>query len=55
MYPFIPGDLVKLMIASLVVGADGAMVDYRERARHQPLGEERPGVALTKLRARRYL
>ena len=31
MYPFIPGDLVKLMIASLVVGAGWAIADKRRR------------------------
>ena len=31
MYPFIPGDLVKLIIASLVVGAGWAVADYREK------------------------
>lgn len=31
MYPFIPGDLVKLIIASLVVGAGWAVVDFRNR------------------------
>ena len=31
MYPFIPGDLVKLMIASLAVGAGWAIADRRRR------------------------
>ena len=31
MYPFIPGDLVKLMIASLVVGAGWVIADWRRR------------------------
>ncbi len=33
MYPFIPGDLVKLMIAALVVGAGWKYVDYRRQTR----------------------
>ena len=31
MYPFIPGDLVKLMIASLVIGAGWVIADRRRR------------------------
>jgi biotin transport system substrate-specific component len=34
MYPFIPGDLVKLMLASVVVGAAWRYVDHRNRS-HQ--------------------
>ena len=29
MYPFIPGDLVKLMLASVVIGAAWRYVDHR--------------------------
>ena len=35
MYPFLPGDFVKLMIASLVVGAGWAYVDYRAKKREE--------------------
>ena len=31
MYPFIPGDLVKLMIASLVIGVGWTIADKRRR------------------------
>jgi biotin transporter BioY len=35
MYPFIPGDLVKLMLASVVVGAAWKFVDHRTSNRQQ--------------------
>ena len=31
MYVFIPGDLVKLMIASMIVGVGWTLVDYRNK------------------------
>jgi hypothetical protein len=31
MYPFIPGDLVKLMLAALTVGGLWKLVDHRTR------------------------
>ena len=40
MYPFIPGDLVKLMIASLVVGAGWMLVDHREKKRQESQSSE---------------
>ena len=40
MYPFIPGDLVKLMIASLAVGAGWMVVDYREKKRREAQSSE---------------
>jgi len=40
MYPFIPGDLVKLMIASLVVGAGWILVDHRETKRQESQSSE---------------
>ena len=35
MYPFLPGDFVKLMIAALVVGAGWAIVDHRAKKREE--------------------
>ena len=32
-YPFIPGDLVKLMLASVVIGAGWTIADHRSRSR----------------------
>ncbi len=32
-YPFIPGDLVKLMLASVVIGAGWTIADHRNRSR----------------------
>ena len=40
MYPFIPGDLVKLMMASLVVGAGWMLVDHREKKRQESQSSE---------------
>jgi biotin transporter BioY len=35
MYPFLPGDFVKLMIAALIVGAGWAIVDHRAKKREE--------------------
>ena len=35
MYPFLPGDFVKLMIAALVVGAGWAIVDHRAKKKEE--------------------
>jgi len=40
MYPFLPGDLVKLMIASIIVGFGWTMVDRRSRS--EKYRSERP-------------